>query len=208
MRPRLIIVDPKKLTFAKYNPSSRTERRKMIALIKSVREFGVLQPIMVTEKLEVIDGHRRAMASIENGLNAIPAYQYRNGVDPRRIYTEVNSTGRPFSPGEETQAYANGGPVAPKAFSHLKEIERFGGKTAIARMATSSTSHNVLGMINRIALYCKRDHDDFKTSVLFWLMEHKQTYTIRRAIEDGVSPEFIAEKIVVNQPLQIRKNYI
>lgn len=73
---RLITVDPKALVPNPRQPRTVFDADDLAELVHSVREFGVLQPIVVrpvTGGYELIMGERRTRASIEAGLTAIPA---------------------------------------------------------------------------------------------------------------------------------------
>lgn len=74
---RLIRVDPKAVVPNPRQPRSEFDPAALAELVHSVREFGVLQPIVVREKgngtYELIMGERRTRASREAGLESIPA---------------------------------------------------------------------------------------------------------------------------------------
>lgn len=62
----------------KNQPRSRFKDETMDELAESIKEFGVLQPIIVRsiegeDKYEIIAGERRYRATKKNGLNTIPA---------------------------------------------------------------------------------------------------------------------------------------
>ncbi len=73
---RLIAVNPRELVPNPRQPRSVFDPEDLAELVHSVREFGVLQPIVVREVAdgyELIMGERRTRASIEAGLESIPA---------------------------------------------------------------------------------------------------------------------------------------
>jgi ParB family chromosome partitioning protein len=73
---RFIEVDPKTIVPNPQQPRSVFEAEAFAELVHSVKEFGVLQPIVVRPKgtgFELIMGERRLRASIEAGLAKIPA---------------------------------------------------------------------------------------------------------------------------------------
>ena len=72
----VIEVDPNRITPNPQQPRANFEPEAFAELVHSVREFGVLQPIVVRPKgpdFELIMGERRLRASKEAGLDAIPA---------------------------------------------------------------------------------------------------------------------------------------
>lgn len=74
---RLIHVDPRKVVPNPRQPRTNFDPDDLAELVHSVREFGVLQPIVVRDKgdgtYELIMGERRTRASREAGLESIPA---------------------------------------------------------------------------------------------------------------------------------------
>ena len=74
---RLIQVDPNEIVPNPRQPRTNFDPDDLAELVHSVREFGVLQPVVVRTnedgKYELIMGERRTRASREAGLTSIPA---------------------------------------------------------------------------------------------------------------------------------------
>ncbi|MBD7958481.1 ParB/RepB/Spo0J family partition protein [Microbacterium sp. Sa4CUA7] len=74
---RLIQVDPNEIVPNPRQPRTHFDDDDLAELVHSVREFGVLQPVVVRTnsdgKYELIMGERRTRASREAGLTSIPA---------------------------------------------------------------------------------------------------------------------------------------
>ncbi|CAI9389485.1 ParB/RepB/Spo0J family partition protein [Microbacterium sp. T2.11-28] len=74
---RLIEIDPNEIVPNPRQPRTHFDADDLAELVHSVREFGVLQPVVVRTnedgKYELIMGERRTRASREAGLTAIPA---------------------------------------------------------------------------------------------------------------------------------------
>lgn len=74
---RLIHIDPKSIVPNPRQPRTHFDSDDLAELVHSVREFGVLQPVVVRDKgdgtYELIMGERRTRASREAGLDTIPA---------------------------------------------------------------------------------------------------------------------------------------
>ncbi len=73
----LIQVDPQKIVPNPRQPRTHFDPEHLSELVHSVREFGVLQPVVVRKNAdgdyELIMGERRTRAAREAGLDAIPA---------------------------------------------------------------------------------------------------------------------------------------
>lgn len=74
---RLVYIDPNEIVPNPRQPRSNFDPDDLAELVHSVREFGVLQPIVVRTNedgaYELIMGERRTRASREAGLTSIPA---------------------------------------------------------------------------------------------------------------------------------------
>lgn len=74
---RLIEIDPREIVPNPRQPRTHFDPDDLAELVHSVREFGVLQPVVVRTnddgKYELIMGERRTRASREAGLTTIPA---------------------------------------------------------------------------------------------------------------------------------------
>ncbi|MDQ1082318.1 MULTISPECIES: ParB/RepB/Spo0J family partition protein [Microbacterium] len=74
---RLIHIDPASIVPNPRQPRTNFDADDLAELVHSVREFGVLQPVVVRDKgdgtYELIMGERRTRASREAGLESIPA---------------------------------------------------------------------------------------------------------------------------------------
>lgn len=74
---RLVHIDPTSIVPNPRQPRTHFDPDDLAELIHSVREFGVLQPVVVRDKgdgtYELIMGERRTRASREAGLETIPA---------------------------------------------------------------------------------------------------------------------------------------
>lgn len=74
---RLIQVDPNEIVPNPQQPRSNFDPDDLAELVHSIREFGVLQPVVVRTNdegaYELIMGERRTRASREAGLTSIPA---------------------------------------------------------------------------------------------------------------------------------------
>ena len=74
---RLVMIDPREIAPNPRQPRTNFDPDGLAELVHSVREFGVLQPVVVRTnddgKYELVMGERRTRAAREAGLDAIPA---------------------------------------------------------------------------------------------------------------------------------------
>ncbi len=107
---RLIEVDPNEIVPNPRQPRSHFDSDDLAELVHSIREFGVLQPVVVRTnedgKYELIMGERRTRASREAGLTAIPAI-VRDTADEHLLRDALleNLHRSQLNPLEEASAY-------------------------------------------------------------------------------------------------------
>jgi ParB family chromosome partitioning protein len=96
----------------KNQPRSRFKDNTLDELAESIREFGVLQPIIVRksgdeEKYEIIAGERRCRATKKNGLETIPALIIENVDDTSSLEMALieNIHRENLSPMEQAYCY-------------------------------------------------------------------------------------------------------
>ena len=106
---RFIELDPNSIVPNPQQPRSVFEPEAFAELVHSVKEFGVLQPIVVRQKgdgFELIMGERRLRASKEAGLSKIPAI-VRDTADENMLRDALleNLHRSNLNPLEEASAY-------------------------------------------------------------------------------------------------------
>lgn len=107
---RLIQVDPHAVVPNPRQPRTHFDSDDLAELVHSVREFGVLQPIVVRDvgegRYELIMGERRTRAAREAGLTAIPAV-VRDTADEHLLRDALleNLHRSELNPLEEASAY-------------------------------------------------------------------------------------------------------
>ncbi len=107
---RLIEVDPNEIVPNPRQPRTHFDPEDLAELVHSIREFGVLQPVVVRTndegKYELIMGERRTRASREAGLKAIPAI-LRDTTDENLLRDALleNLHRSQLNPLEEASAY-------------------------------------------------------------------------------------------------------
>ena len=87
-----VLMDPKVLVHYEKN-SKRHPPEQIAAIAKSIKAFGFDQPIVVDDKLVIIKGHGRTLASISLGMTQVPVV-VRTGVSENdaRFLREVDNS--------------------------------------------------------------------------------------------------------------------
>jgi len=91
-KPPFVEIDPFKIGFNPKNPRGQHVEetdKHLWPLIESVREFGVLVPLVVRrldgDEYELIDGERRLLAARSAGLSKVPAHVIYESVDEEKM---------------------------------------------------------------------------------------------------------------------------
>lgn len=94
-----------------YQPRQVFDQEKLVELANSIKEFGVLEPIIVTKSIkgyEIVAGERRTRASELAGLKTIPAIVKKfSDEDMMQIALLENIQRENLSAIEEAEAYSN-----------------------------------------------------------------------------------------------------
>jgi len=80
----IINLDPKKLIPSEYNPREITEE-EFESLKNSVKEFGMVEPIIINHKNFIIGGHMRVRAAIEIGTKEVPCVMIKIDGDKEKL---------------------------------------------------------------------------------------------------------------------------
>lgn len=76
-----------------YNPKERTaEGAKLTALTETVKRYGVIQPIIITDGRDLVDGNRRLAAAKKAGLSHIDCIILPASVDKDVVFGDLNTT--------------------------------------------------------------------------------------------------------------------
>lgn len=107
---RLVQIDPNTIAPNPRQPRSVFDEEDLAELVHSIREFGVLQPVVVRTRedgaYELIMGERRTRAAREAGITAIPAIvRETEDVDLLRDALLENLHRSQLNPLEEASAY-------------------------------------------------------------------------------------------------------
>lgn len=191
-----------KLISAKYNPPSRINPKNIKSLKDSIKSHGILQPILVDSKLNIIDGHRRVTCAKQLKMS-IPCIIIDSKINTKEQFNNVNSTSRKITSRDMIYIYLNGGVVSKKTQQDIIELQSIIGNDNLKKLANSQTSTLILGYSKRIASYCDiRDNGDFLKKTILWMFKHKMSNQVRRAIESNLSPSILKKAINLNLPLK------
>lgn len=81
-----------------YNPTERTEDgKKLRKLADTVRKYGIIQPIIITDDRDLVDGNRRLAAAKLAGMTHIDCIILGPDVDKDVVFGDLNTTSEKIS---------------------------------------------------------------------------------------------------------------
>lgn len=90
---KILLIPVGTIVATPYNPSARTkdgvEFRK---LCKSIKEYGIIQPLIITADRDMVDGNRRLAAAKLAGSVYVECIILPVTVDKDKVFGEVNTT--------------------------------------------------------------------------------------------------------------------
>lgn len=191
-----------KLVPAKYNPSIRVEKKHIKSLMASIKDNGILYPILVDRRMNVIDGHRRLACAKLLKINTVPVVISDSDISNDKCYETINTTARKMSPSEMIYVYVSGGVVPAKIRNKIKKLDEIIGLHELKRLGNKFVSIDILSTGKKIGKYCKDESSNFIKTAILWAVRHKQTYQVRRAIEDSTKPAILKKAIQSDRPLK------
>lgn len=93
-----------------FQPRKEFEEEDMLEMVKSIKEHGVIQPVLVrklNDEYQLVAGERRLRAAREAGLEEIPAVEIEaEGIEIAELSLAENLQRKDLNPVEESEAYS------------------------------------------------------------------------------------------------------
>lgn len=187
----LAIVRASAIKRTPFNPTGRTDARRIKDLAASVTEIGIQVPLLVTRDMRLVDGNRRLACAEALGLEQVPVVF--TDQDPMRVYGDVNSTNRKMTSSESLHVYIKEpDAVYSKSRAKFDAMSLVVGPERVALLAKKGKSYQTYAQALKIAAYCDMaDDEEFICEALDWLVASNSTYMARTAMEDEVDPEML-----------------
>ena len=199
-------INTNKIKTASYNPTWRNTKR-LNSLSKSISEYGIIEPLLLTQDLDLVDGHRRLAVAKILGLKDVPCI-LKNGTTKQlrdTIYLEVNQNSLKLNGADQVEIYKKGGKIEKKYLNPLLSlIEICGTKIIDLLIDRRQNPYALHGAYARLRKYIgvKNINSVGVKKTILWLNHHKQIFAVRRAIEARTSPKVILNAIIKNRPLK------
>ena len=199
---KLSYTTPAKLIGANYNPSIRTGKNELKKLMESIKKYGILNPVLIDDKSNIIDGHRRIACAKALKISAVPVITVDAKLKKDKYYEQINTTSRKMLPNEMIYIFINGGNVPESATKKIERLQTVLGAVNLKKLANKFVSVSVLTRGNKIGKYCGDPSNEFLRNCIMWIVNNKQSYQVRKALEDSIPVATLKTAIKENRPLK------
>ena len=167
-----------------YQPRKEFDREKLHELAQSIKENGVIQPIIVRQSpvigYEILAGERRYRASLLAGLRSIPAVVKQLSDQEMMVQSIIENLQREnLNPIEEARAYES---LVEKGFTHAEIADKMKSRPYI------SNSIRLLSLPEQIISEVENGKlSQAHARSLVGLNREQQDYFFQRIIEEDIS---------------------
>ena len=187
-----------------YQPRKEFDREKLDELAQSIKENGVIQPIIVRQSpvigYEILAGERRYRASLLAGLKSIPAVVKQLSDQEMMIQSIIENLQREnLNPIEEARAYES---LVDKGFTHAEIADKMGKSRPYI-----SNSIRLLSLPEQILSEVENGKlSQAHARSLVGLNKEQQDYFLQRIIEEDISVRKLEALLTEKKQKKQQKN--
>ena len=187
-----------------YQPRKEFDREKLDELAQSIKENGVIQPIIVRQSpvigYEILAGERRYRASLLAGLRSIPAVVKQLSDQEMMVQSIIENLQREnLNPIEEARAYES---LVEKGFTHAEIADKMGKSRPYI-----SNSIRLLSLPEQILSEVENGKlSQAHARSLVGLDKEQQDYFFRRIIEEDISVRKLEALLTEKKQKKLQKN--
>ena len=187
-----------------YQPRKEFDREKLHELAQSIKENGVIQPIIVRHSpvigYEILAGERRYRASLLAGLRSIPAVVKQLSDQEMMVQSIIENLQREnLNPIEEARAYES---LVEKGFTHAEIADKMGKSRPYI-----SNSIRLLSLPEQILSEVENGKlSQAHARSLVGLNKERQDYFFQRIIEEDISVRKLEALLTEKKQKKLQKN--
>ena len=187
-----------------YQPRKEFDKEKLDELAQSIKENGVIQPIIVRQSpvigYEILAGERRYRASLLAGLRYIPAVVKQLSDQEMMIQSIIENLQREnLNPIEEARAYES---LVEKGFTHAEIADKMGKSRPYI-----SNSIRLLSLPEQIISEVENGKlSQAHARSLVGLNKEQQDYFFQRIIEEDISVRKLEALLTEKKQKKLQKN--
>ena len=186
-----------------YQPRKEFDREKLHELAQSIKENGLIQPIIVRQSpvigYEILAGERRYRASLLAGLTSIPAVVKQLSDQEMMVQSIIENLQREnLNPIEEARAYES---LVEKGFTHAEIADKMGKSRPYI-----SNSIRLLSLPEQILSEVENGKlSQAHARSLVGLNKEQQDYFFQRIIEEDISVRKLEALLTEKKQKKIQK---
>ena len=187
-----------------YQPRKEFDREKLNELAQSIKENGIIQPIIVRQSpvigYEILAGERRYRASLLAGLTSIPAVVKQLSDQEMMVQSIIENLQREnLNPIEEARAYES---LVEKGFTHAEIADKMGKSRPYI-----SNSIRLLSLPEPILSEVENGKlSQAHARSLVGLNKEQQDYFFQRIIEEDISVRKLEALLTEKKQKKLQKN--
>lgn len=187
-----------------YQPRKEFDREKLNELAQSIKENGVIQPIIVRQSpvigYEILAGERRYRASLLAGLRSIPAVVKQLSDQEMMVQSIIENLQREnLNPIEEARAYES---LVEKGFTHAEIADKMGKSRPYI-----SNSIRLLSLPEQILSEVENGKlSQAHARSLVGLNQEQQDYFFQRIIEEDISVRKLEALLTEKKQKKLQKD--
>ena len=187
-----------------YQPRKEFDGEKLDELAQSIKENGVIQPIIVRQSpvigYEILAGERRYRASLLAGLTSIPAVVKQLSDQEMMVQSIIENLQREnLNPIEEARAYES---LVEKGFTHAEIADKMGKSRPYI-----SNSIRLLSLPEQILSEVENGKlSQAHARSLVGLNKEQQDYFFQRIIEEDISVRKLEALLTEKKQKKLQKN--
>ena len=187
-----------------YQPRKEFDGEKLDELAQSIKENGVIQPIIVRQSpvigYEILAGERRYRASLLAGLRSIPAVVKQLSDQEMMVQSIIENLQREnLNPIEEARAYES---LVEKGFTHAEIADKMGKSRPYI-----SNSIRLLSLPEQIISEVENGKlSQAHARSLVGLNKEQQDYFFQRIMEEDISVRKLEALLTEKKQKKLQKN--
>tara|TARA_R100000808_G_C2078473_1_gene103236 strand:- start:60 stop:707 length:648 start_codon:yes stop_codon:yes gene_type:complete len=193
---------------SKFNPSIRTSRENSCykKLRKNIKENGLIVPIVLGDKMRLVDGHRRLNCFKDLGIDKIPAIVNSEITNKNydKVFVSANEDSMNITPAQETERYLSGALISERTYKVIKELEELGGRNFIKRIVADGKSPNTYYIaINHFRAYTNQRSRQMARKVIYWMLNIGSAYKLKASIASFIPIDILVGAINEKQTIEV-----
>jgi hypothetical protein len=205
---KITMLNVSKIKPASFEPPARLTKGALLSLKQQIENVGqILQPLILDEKYNLIDGHRRLACARILGMKEVPVrFLYGTDQDIREAFVILNEPVRKLTAAEATYVYLKGGAVSDKDLKPIVWLETLIGRAELERAVSISpngrlSANSIKIMISELKKVVGEKQNEFWSKSAKWLIFQNQSFYLRTAIYTRMNKDLILSAIETNTSL-------